>query len=228
MVEAPGFLSSGYVCPRCQSDDFRNVGEIESDSDRENERWEREEQYGEQLEQIVKRQEEAAYRAANPGEFECPECKYVSLRRDASRCPVCHATVGRDHWSLIYERERFEAQERARREKLAAAEWAAGEPERQRQRVEAQRLAKAEATAAIWRIYLKFYFQYLLPVLCIGTVNLIFGPRSWGYYILMVIPWVNWLTVVALLFFAGPIMWISLALWGGIGALIYRATTSVS
>lgn len=39
-----------------------------------------------------------AHRQANPGDFECPHCKFVSLKMDASRCPLCHGDVGKDYW----------------------------------------------------------------------------------------------------------------------------------
>ena len=35
---------------------------------------------------------------ADPGNFECPYCKYVSLRLNASRCPRCSGEIGDDFW----------------------------------------------------------------------------------------------------------------------------------
>jgi hypothetical protein len=32
------------------------------------------------------------------GDYECPECKYVSLRRDAKRCPLCKAEIADSYW----------------------------------------------------------------------------------------------------------------------------------
>src|SRR3989442_1350390 len=54
----------------------------------------------------------------NPGDYECPHCLYVSLKRDASRCPTCHANIDREHWVGI------------RKAELAAAESARHEAER--------------------------------------------------------------------------------------------------
>jgi hypothetical protein len=60
------------------------------------------------------------YRATNPGEYECPHCRYVSLRREAPRCPLCHGSVHADYWS------RVRAAEAA-----AQAEWDRGAPKRE-------------------------------------------------------------------------------------------------
>lgn len=70
----------------------------------------------------------------------CPECRYITLRRTATRCPKCHAMVAASYWTPILERERQVAEERERQRQQAAEEWARGEPERQRK-------AKAEADA---------------------------------------------------------------------------------
>lgn len=56
--------------------------------------------------------EEAEYDRANPGDYECPECLFITLRRGASRCPKCQANVPSGYWSPIFERERRDAEER--------------------------------------------------------------------------------------------------------------------
>jgi hypothetical protein len=67
------------------------------------------------LEQIS----ELAWRTRNPGEFECPHCKYIALKRQASRCPLCHGTIDSHYWVLAAKRERAAA---------AAAGKSASEP----------------------------------------------------------------------------------------------------
>jgi len=78
-------------------------------------------------------EEDAKNRTANPGDYECPECRYVTLRRMAKRCPKCHAIIPPAHWPPIVEAERRRAEERERERQRAAQEWAAGESERRRQ-----------------------------------------------------------------------------------------------
>ncbi len=68
----------------------------------------------------------------NPGDYSCPKCLYVTLKRGASRCPMCQAEITRAYWNPIYTAEQARADEEARREKLAAEERSRGEPERQR------------------------------------------------------------------------------------------------
>lgn len=73
-----------------------------------------------------------AWKTTNPGDYECPHCRFTSLRRLATRCPTCHGAVGDDYWQPIREREEraaakalSEAKERAERDARVAAEQAA-------------------------------------------------------------------------------------------------------
>lgn len=107
------------------------------------------EQAGEEQRAAAERAEaaraESDYRQANPGDYECPECRYITLRRTASRCPKCHATIATTYWVPVLERERRVAEEREREKLRAADEWARGEPERRRK---AQAAAEARANLA--------------------------------------------------------------------------------
>ncbi len=42
-----------------------------------------------------------AHKHANPGDFKCPHCKFISLKIDASRCPLCHGDIGKDYWQTL-------------------------------------------------------------------------------------------------------------------------------
>lgn len=35
---------------------------------------------------------------ANPGDHQCPHCKYISLKNEASRYPLCHSEIRSDYW----------------------------------------------------------------------------------------------------------------------------------
>src|ERR1700722_6741832 len=59
----------------------------------------------------------------NPGDHDCPYCRYRTLRLDAARCPKCHGNIQPDHWipirrQLALQREAEEKQ-RASEEKRA-------------------------------------------------------------------------------------------------------------
>src|ERR1039458_7968163 len=44
-------------------------------------------------EERAREAEEREYRRANPGSYECPACKFITLKRDALRCRECTAVV---------------------------------------------------------------------------------------------------------------------------------------
>lgn len=113
---------------------------------------------------------EASYRRANPGEYECPECKYISLQRDAPRCPLCRGTVANVYWERVHARERARIRRDAERR---------------------------EARIKSWHVFwVACYFPYLLPILSIVTTialqtNVVHKITSQD--LLFVIPGVNWL-----------------------------------
>lgn len=69
---------------------------------------------------------ESDHERANPGEYECPHCRYVSLKRNASRCPLCHGIIDDRHWVALSAAEqrtrirRLEAEAQNLRSGLAA------------------------------------------------------------------------------------------------------------
>lgn len=210
-------------CPECRE------GEERAERDREKQREaaerDREERRAAEA-QLEAATEEAEYKRANPGDYKCPECLFITLRRGASRCPTCHATVPSSYWSPIFDRERRDAEEQERRAKLAAKEWAKGEPERQRQAKAAAEQAKAAAEAAAKAASAKrlacFYFGYLLPILGWVTGSLVLyvtNPERLGAAqgtILLFVPVLNWLAYLGLLFFGGnnrPLAWAVLFVW---------------
>ena len=83
----------------------------------------------------------AAYKGANPGDYECPHCRYVSLKAGASRCPLCHGEVGSNYWSAEAKRQE------ARKAEAVLAERAAAEVKRSA--AAAERVAFDRATLAI-------------------------------------------------------------------------------
>lgn len=102
----------------------------------------------------------AAYLTNNPGDYECPACKMVSLKYCASRCPKCQADVTSDFWGRIQEQERSERERRQQAEEkrqkwLASPEHAAElKLKAEHEKVaELEKLAKESEleTAKYWR-----------------------------------------------------------------------------
>jgi uncharacterized Zn finger protein (UPF0148 family) len=144
--------------------------------------------------------QQLAWQRANPGDFECPHCKYISLKRDASRCPLCHGTIDPTYWQDVVRRElerkraEREQEERSRpeRERLAREGAIAEHRHRQRRRF-SQRC----------RLGYVVFFGYLLPIATTLTVTTGHGvnPLSGGgcSALTLFAPVVNWLLMMGFL-----------------------------
>lgn len=75
----------------------------------------------------------------NPGDYNCPSCKYRTLIKGASICPVCHEKPGPQYWVDVETKERDARLRILAAEKAAKEEWERTAPAR----------ASAEATAAV-------------------------------------------------------------------------------
>lgn len=116
------------------------------------------------LSDIAERLDELAERPNDPGDHICPHCRYKSLRRNATRCPLCLANPGPQYWADVdsQEQERRRqanaaAEQRELRAKAAAEEWARGEPARAAQ-------AAKNAAARRANLWGMWYFGYLFPI----------------------------------------------------------------
>jgi len=166
----------------------RERAEEEAEEDREFQ----EEMYERLREEQEERAAESDYKAANPGDYQCPKCLFITLKRNAQTCCKCHRDVPDDYWpevdrkeqeerrkfeeaQRVYEEQRRqealawqakrEAEQRAEEERKAEAarEWKRKEPERQAAALEAA--AKEAAWPGARR-------RLLLSVSCYG---LLFG-----------------------------------------------------
>jgi hypothetical protein len=68
----------------------------------------------------------------NPGDHECPSCRFRTLLLDASRCPKCHSNISPDYWvpvrrQLALQREAEELRARIEAEAMAQAAIARAE-----------------------------------------------------------------------------------------------------
>jgi len=93
----------------------------------------------EQREKAVDALHNSDYRRANPGDYKCPHCKYITLKYEASRCPLCHGEIESYYWYTIRAAEK----EKEAAAKAAAEEWKRTAPEREA----AERAAKQKCEA---------------------------------------------------------------------------------
>ena len=144
-------------CPECQEAEERAEKRAREAEERAEERAREAEERAEE------RARDVIYKRANPGDYECPACKYITLRRDASRCRECHASIEERYWVDVRSAEQRAARARAEAEATAAEEWKRAEPERI---AKAARLAKAKTRAkffdGFWLVYSVLSSPYYL------------------------------------------------------------------
>ena len=171
-------------CPRCEAEERR-----EQDQRRTQERHE----------EALAAQRETDYRLANPGEYQCPHCRYKTLLRNSSRCPKCHGIAHEGYWAAV------EAQE--------AVEW---RKEEARARVrEAERVAAAKAAeeAAEDDERIKSIRGPCIFLLCLVDLAIVIvGFQHWEVPVKVVEP-------IILAVVAAPTRLLSEA-WGPLGLLI--------
>ena len=138
----------------------------------------------------------------NPGDYDCPHCKFRTLKKWATCCPRCQKDTGPRYWDGLREEER-RAELRA---KAAKEEWERAAPARAAAAKAAQEewertaparaaAAKAKKRAERWAPFWIIYFLYLLPFLSMVTSGLFSGElhkRSLGS-LTMAIPELNWI-----------------------------------
>jgi uncharacterized Zn finger protein (UPF0148 family) len=155
-------------CPKCRDaaerDEERARENAERDEERARESERRADERAEELaRELAESAEEAAYKQANPGDYECPSCLYITLRKGAVACPKCQRDVPPQYWLDVRTKEEAKAREEARRQAAAAEEWKRTEPQRraaasaaaaaaaeQWKRAESQRRAAADAKIAAY------------------------------------------------------------------------------
>lgn len=184
----------------------------------------------EQVTVIVERPVVAEKEAAQAvsGDYACPKCLFVSLKRSALRCATCHADIPENYWPPIIERERLEeearaliaAQEQEQRAQLSkrvAEDWKRGAGERQRRARLAEQKAERRRQIERWeaqvaaaqahgqkewrRFFCSVYFAYVLPGLVVASVAALNGSieRGVAFWVNLLMPVVNWVGSIYLL-----------------------------
>ena len=100
----------------------------------------------EESDSIRQKLEWLAYKQSNPGEYQCPECLFFSLKKGSSRCPMCHSGVKNEYWERIEKQEKEAAEKKAEQERAAKK---AAEEEKRRKEEELWRKKKQEERA-VW------------------------------------------------------------------------------
>lgn len=166
------------------------------------------------------------YKRANPGDFKCPECKYVTLLIEASRCPMCHASIPAAFWPPKIEQLKLEAERKAERLRREAEE---DRKRREIQSREASERALQDELDSNRRKRAKqllrfctWYFLYILPVLVVNSAGISSGhPRLADFWPATLVPIWNLATCIYWLFVpnSGPMMatWLSFAFWMSVG-----------
>jgi hypothetical protein len=156
--------------------------------------------------EIAKR---AAYLQANPGDYECPHCGYITLLRNKPRCPICHGIVGSDYWASVQERETRARAAQAERDKKEAEERA-----KQAQTYAANRVSESSwggmppALARAFAALGVVFFAYLLPALSLISAAMMMKPMDQVIPIIKqqliwyVVPVLNWFMCLLVILFA--------------------------
>lgn len=192
--EWAGGMLGGYICSNCsnqrryekQQEEFRKEDQDRGEMDRirrgiEEEDRELERQKQQRIQQ--QQQQEYQYQAQNPGEYECPNCLYITLKRNASRCPKCQGTVNQNYWRAIEQQEALEEEKR----RQEAEEWERARPAREAADKE-KRAAKAKRKTII------IISSIIGPFLLSGLIA-VFNGYSFSYGIEKLV------TVIAMIIF---------------------------
>lgn len=176
------------------------------------------------------------YQTNNPGDYTCPECGYITLRRNAKRCPKCQGTVSREHWVKLEAQEenkrKLTEQKKLADQLKAQQEWERTAPERKLAELEKNRADRFSAA----RSETILYFGYLLPAFSVLTSYVFWQTKNRfdvieliSSLIAALLPFANWLFVVSSLKKTSEdpmvgILWNSLTVWaviGVVGILVY-------
>jgi hypothetical protein len=89
----------GTKCPECRLEQAREAQEEQVEMAREARR-----NAIDQHDALINSIRESEYKRLNPGNYQCPACKLMTLLDDASRCPMCRTDVPPSYWLSVRER----------------------------------------------------------------------------------------------------------------------------
>jgi hypothetical protein len=178
----------------------------------------------------------------NPGEYDCPHCLFRSLRRGASKCPLCHGNIDSEYWVQVQKREKSDEVRRAEEKRRHDKELERIRPERERLALEQEkkstRQKRLEKFDAVFNVFLGFlgcilffFFVFLVPYLSawstskspgVGSFGLGDGLRGVGgnnVNPLMFVPVFNWMILAVYMVFGqyGSLVWKFTKFWAMCG-----------
>src|SRR5882672_3281303 len=128
-------------CPKCQ--------DLESQTQRDRS------QMLESLENLDLSRDEIVHAINNPGDYQCPYCKFKTLLYEAACCPKCQRNIADSYWEPIrIEREKQRVRREEFRRQRAISEH------RERVNLEAREMVKRKRERENEQI--KAYFKYLV------------------------------------------------------------------
>jgi ribosomal protein L37AE/L43A len=136
-----------HGCPDCREAEERAEKRAREAEEREEER----------AQEAEERAREAEYRYANPGDYKCPACKYITLKRGASACPKCRHIVAQRYWDDV-----------AKAEAKAAEEWKRAEPQRRAAATSAAAVRRKDDLEGYWVGFWVLYALWFLPLVAIS------------------------------------------------------------
>ncbi len=143
------------------------------------------------------------------GDYTCPDCRYKTLRRGASRCPECQGELGSAFWTEVYREE-----ERKRQQEKEATAVQRAKDEKSNQEYQRNKPVR-------------LYFWYVLPILTLLSHIVITDDIREGtisQWVSLFVPFYNWLLVVyiALLKAKGApqLIWIVILAWTVVGLIL--------
>lgn len=132
---------ASYNCPRC---------EIE----------ERHQELVDLHESSIQAVRESDYNHKNPGEYECPNCGYITLKYRKSRCCECQGEVKGEYWERVDAAKEAAAERRRAKNKAEAEERERTAPAR----AAAAKAARAAAKAAAFSDDVKGGFAFAMII----------------------------------------------------------------
>ena len=189
----------GSECPRCVADN------------RHEESLRQQREASEQQRDLLSN---AQYQQFNPGHYNCPHCLFQSLKRNASRCPLCHGVIDGEYWVQVQKGEKEAVARRAEIEAKEKKELERTRPERERlAREQEQKNARDAKLDSLDKVFLVFstivlglvgiFFVFLVPYLSAWSTNQ--SPRVGSFGLedgnnganpLMLIPVFNWMILL--------------------------------
>ncbi|KKU50259.1 MAG: hypothetical protein A3F53_01675 [Candidatus Zambryskibacteria bacterium RIFCSPHIGHO2_12_FULL_48_10] len=93
----------------------------------------------EQTEEVSERLDTLLYKQSNPGDYKCPECYFITLKKGAKRCPMCRSSISEEYWKQVAEKEE---ETRKRKAEIEEKQRQATEEQKRKAQEEKERIVR--------------------------------------------------------------------------------------